>query len=73
MLPSTVPSLHAGSELLKVLPVELPPCAWPVEIVTLKNRTLSPVADRFVECAREFAKSFAGAHGRHRVPERESA
>jgi DNA-binding transcriptional LysR family regulator len=72
VLPGTVPALHAGSELLKVLPVELPACSWPVEIVTLKNRTLSPVADRFVECAREFAKSFAATRGRHRVPKRET-
>jgi DNA-binding transcriptional LysR family regulator len=57
VLPSTVTSLHAGSELLKVLPVELPACSWPVEIVTLKNRSLSPVADRFIDCARQFAKS----------------
>lgn len=57
VLPSTVISLHAGSELLKVLPVGLPACSWPVEIVTLKNRTLTPVADRFIECARQFARS----------------
>jgi DNA-binding transcriptional LysR family regulator len=68
VLPSTVTSLHAGYERLKVLPVELPACAWPVEIVTLKNRTLSPVADRFIDCAREYAKSFGGAHARNRMP-----
>jgi DNA-binding transcriptional LysR family regulator len=67
VLPRTVTSLHAGCELLKVLPVELPPCPWPVEIVTLKNRTLSPVADRFIDCAREFARSFGGAPARSRV------
>jgi hypothetical protein len=27
--------------------------------VTLKNRTLSPVVERFIEYAREVAKSFA--------------
>jgi DNA-binding transcriptional LysR family regulator len=57
VLPSTVTSLHAGAERLKVLPIELPACSWPVEIVTLKNRTLSPLADRFIDCARQFAKS----------------
>jgi DNA-binding transcriptional LysR family regulator len=57
VLPSTVTALHAGSELLKVLPVDFPACRWPVEIVTLKNRTLSPVADRFIDCARQFVKS----------------
>ena len=68
VLRSTVTSLHAGCERLKVLPVDLPPCSSPVEIVTLKNRTPSPVADRFIECARAFAKSFDAAHARHRVP-----
>jgi len=64
VLPSTVTSLHADAERLKVLPVELPACSWPVEIVTLKNRTLSPVADRFIDCARQFAKSHL--HSRRR-------
>jgi hypothetical protein len=26
-------------------------------VATLKHRTLSPVAERFIECARELAKS----------------
>ncbi|HEY1504823.1 MAG TPA: LysR family transcriptional regulator [Stellaceae bacterium] len=47
--------------LLKPLPVDLPHRPWPVAIVTLKNRTLSPVVARFIECAREVAKSFASA------------
>ena len=32
-----------------------------VAILTLKNRTLSPVVERFVKCAREVAKPFAKA------------
>jgi DNA-binding transcriptional LysR family regulator len=43
---------------LKVLPVDMPARPWPVTIVTLKNRTLSPVVERFIDCAREVAKSF---------------
>jgi DNA-binding transcriptional LysR family regulator len=35
---------------LKVLPIELPAQPRPVGIVTLKNRTLSPVAKQFIEC-----------------------
>jgi DNA-binding transcriptional LysR family regulator len=42
---------------LKVLPVNLPIRPWPLSILTLKNRTLSPVAERFIGCAREVAKS----------------
>jgi DNA-binding transcriptional LysR family regulator len=44
---------------LKVLPVNLPVRPWPLAILTLKNRTLSPVAERFMVCAREVAKSMA--------------
>jgi DNA-binding transcriptional LysR family regulator len=41
---------------LKALPIELPARPWMVTIVTLKNRTLSPVVERFIECAREVTK-----------------
>jgi DNA-binding transcriptional LysR family regulator len=44
---------------LKVLPVELPMARVPVGIVTLKSRTLSPVAKLFIEHAHEVAKSLA--------------
>ena len=42
---------------LKILPIELPIQPRPVGIVTLKNRTLSPVAKLFMERAREVTKS----------------
>src|SRR5262249_57628117 len=42
---------------LKILPVDLPVQPWPVAIVTLKHRTLTPAVARFIECAREVAKS----------------
>ncbi len=41
---------------LKVLPVDLPVRPWPLAIVVLKNRTLSPVVERFMESVREVAK-----------------
>jgi DNA-binding transcriptional LysR family regulator len=44
---------------LKVLPVELPMARTSVGIITLKNRTLSPVAKLFIEHAREIAKPLA--------------
>jgi|SRR5262245_14376016 len=44
---------------LKKLPVDLPQQPWRVVILTLKNRTLSPVVERFVECAREVTKALA--------------
>lgn len=45
---------------LKMLPVEMPTQPWPVTIFTLKNRTLSPVIERFIACAREIAKAIGG-------------
>jgi len=45
---------------LKVLPVDLPVRPWPITIVTLKNRTLSPVVERFIERAHAVAKSMGG-------------
>jgi len=43
---------------LKLLPVDLPFRPWPVTILTLKNRTLSPAVERFIESMRRAAKSF---------------
>jgi DNA-binding transcriptional LysR family regulator len=44
---------------LKVLAVELPMASVPTGIVTLKNRTLSPVAQLFVHSARKIARPLA--------------
>jgi DNA-binding transcriptional LysR family regulator len=44
---------------LKQLPIKLPAPPWPVAIVTLKNRTLSPVAERFIACVREATASMS--------------
>jgi DNA-binding transcriptional LysR family regulator len=44
---------------LKILPVELPMARRPNGIVTLKNRTLSPVAKLVIDCVREVAKPLA--------------
>src|SRR5260370_13764611 len=49
---------YADRFSLTALPVDLPTQPWPVVIATLKNRTLSPVVERFLACAREVAKSF---------------
>src|SRR5215467_806374 len=46
----------SGSTILKVLPIDLPTTRRPIGIITLKNRTLSPVAQLFIDCAREIAK-----------------
>jgi DNA-binding transcriptional LysR family regulator len=40
---------------IRKLPVELPIASGPIGIVTLKNRTPSPAARLFMDCAREMA------------------
>jgi DNA-binding transcriptional LysR family regulator len=50
-----------GSHIaVKALPIELARAHTPAGILTLKNRTLTPVAQLFLDCAREVAKSMGG-------------
>jgi DNA-binding transcriptional LysR family regulator len=55
MVPISILRLSKRSGI-KVLPVELQHASAPVGIITLKNRTLSPVAQLFIETAREVSK-----------------
>jgi DNA-binding transcriptional LysR family regulator len=54
--PNSVVRLLGDRFSLKVLPVDLPVRPWPVAIVTLKNRTLSPGVERFIEHVRDFTR-----------------
>lgn len=47
---------------LTELRVNLPKRPWLLAMLTLKNRTLSPVAQQFMACARQVAKPFAKSH-----------
>jgi DNA-binding transcriptional LysR family regulator len=49
----------AAKDSLKVLPIKLPIQPRPTGIVTLKNRTVSPVARLFIDCAREVINPLA--------------
>jgi DNA-binding transcriptional LysR family regulator len=57
IFPSSMLNFSAMRQLFMVLPVELPATSRPAGIVTLKGRTLSPLAERFIACARELAKA----------------
>ena len=54
---TAMPASTLGSQVrdshIKVLPISLPNKAWPVVMVTLKERTLSPAANHFISCARD--------------------
>jgi DNA-binding transcriptional LysR family regulator len=47
------PASHPG---LKRLPIELPTTRRSIAIITLKNRTLNPVTQIFIDCARKLVK-----------------
>lgn len=58
ILPQTVVRFCAKSLQLKTLPIDLEIEPYAVGIATLKNRTLAPATQLFIEQAREVARSF---------------
>jgi DNA-binding transcriptional LysR family regulator len=59
VLPGSVLRFSAERFGLRALPIPLPETRASVSIITLKGRTLSPVARVFAECAREVAEPVA--------------
>jgi hypothetical protein len=51
--------LSGKSSLLKTVPVDLRIPWGSVGILTLKDRTITPAAQLFIDCARELAKLVA--------------
>ena len=58
-MPRSLLQVDAGGVGLKALPVKLAPHAFPVAIVTVKNRTLTPVVELVLQRLRSFVKSGA--------------
>jgi DNA-binding transcriptional LysR family regulator len=58
ILPESVLRFPAIDPRIKLLSVELPLRRMPIGVITLNNRTLSPAAQLFIDCAREVAKPF---------------
>jgi DNA-binding transcriptional LysR family regulator len=56
-LPRSVLRLHAARFALKELPITLPVRPWPVTLLTLKNRTMSPIVGHFIACAHDVART----------------
>jgi DNA-binding transcriptional LysR family regulator len=57
-LPDSV--LRFNTDNLRQLPINLPEPPWSVAIVTPKKQNSNPVVQRFIDCARELAKSITG-------------
>ena len=58
-LAGSVLKFNRNQVLFKVLPVHLPARPWPVGIVTLKKRVVSPIVQNFLACVRVQAKEMA--------------
>jgi DNA-binding transcriptional LysR family regulator len=55
-LPNSTLRVYGDRFALKALPVDLPAQSWPAVVVTLKNRTLSPVVEHFIQHVRDFTR-----------------
>jgi DNA-binding transcriptional LysR family regulator len=59
MIPASAFRLGAQQNSLRVLPVDIPPWRHPTAVLTVKNRVMGPVAQKFIETVREVAKALA--------------
>jgi DNA-binding transcriptional LysR family regulator len=59
LMSGSVVQFNAKRFALKILPVKLPPQGPAIGVITLKNRTIGPLAKRFIECARRVASPLA--------------
>jgi DNA-binding transcriptional LysR family regulator len=59
MVPRVVMRFPQKNTIFKTLPIALPATRRPLGIITVRNRTISPVAQLFIDCAREIAPSLA--------------
>ena len=61
LLPGSVARFSAKRAGLKILPVKVPTVLGSVDVITVKNRTPSPLAQQFIRSARAVAKSISDA------------
>lgn len=60
LVPASVMRFGGRGMQLKILPVKAASPPAPVGFITVKDRMLTPLAERFIACARDVAKSDAG-------------
>jgi DNA-binding transcriptional LysR family regulator len=56
LVPSTAIRLGGKGMRIKTLPIEAPLPPAPIGFVVVRNRTLTPLAERFIDCARKVAQ-----------------
>ena len=54
-LPRSMLRFNPRNAAIRILPIDLPTTRRPIGVITLKKRSLSPVAQLFIACARELA------------------
>lgn len=59
LVPASVMRFGGKQLRIKLLPVKTPSPPAPVGLITVKGRTLTPLAERFIECTRKVACSSA--------------
>ena len=69
LVPASVMRFGGQHMRLKILPVKFLTPPAPVGIVVVKDRTLTPLAERFIECARKVAHSNTSRDGTRRRSE----
>ena len=59
LAPASVMRFGGQQMRLKILPVKVSSPPAPVGFITVRDRTLTPLAERFIECTRKVAQSAA--------------
>jgi DNA-binding transcriptional LysR family regulator len=60
VFPDSIRALDGSGDAIRILPIDLPPPPTVLAIITLKNRKLNPVAQRFIEHLRNCATTQFG-------------
>ena len=68
MFPNSLLRYGPQRASIRVLPIKLPKWHVPTCVVALKDRTLSPIAQLFIDCLHELAKPLVKAQGARRRP-----
>jgi DNA-binding transcriptional LysR family regulator len=66
LIPASVMRFGGKRMHIKVLPIKVLSPPAPVGFITVKDRTLTPLAERFIECSRKVANSTGRASTRRR-------
>jgi DNA-binding transcriptional LysR family regulator len=64
LVPASVMRFGGERMRIKIPPVKISPPPAPVGLITVKDRALTPLAQRFIDCTRKIALSHPGRASR---------